>query len=250
MLKFSDLKNDQSPLDSYRYGDLVALECVNCRGKYELIKEVLVQNLRKYKTNTCSANCAFELRSKSAAILLKCSNPSCVNEIRRTKSTLSPRNFCSTSCSTTVTNVGNSRNPRKSRVCSSCKTEFMPSKKHRSLLICLDCKSIPSIVEKAKYATKTDYEKMISVDGKHPSWVASHIRLFNRSWNKDLRKIPCQKCGYSLHVDLAHIKAVKEFEGSALMKDINDPDNILVLCKNCHWEFDHGHLKLEDIPKR
>jgi hypothetical protein len=89
-----------------------------------------------------------------------------------------------------------------------------------------------------------------SVTGKHPSWKNSHIRNQCRSWNKDLAKLPCQKCGYSLHVELCHTIPVSSFSDDTTLGEINDPANILVLCSRDHWEFDHGHLPLEDIPMR
>lgn len=94
------------------------------------------------------------------------------------------------------------------------------------------------------------YRNMLSVKGKHPSWVNAHVRNFNRSWNKSLMGLPCQKCGYSNHTELAHIKAVSTYSDDTLLSVVNDPNNILVLCPNHHWEFDNALLNLEDIPER
>ena len=80
--------------------------------------------------------------------------------------------------------------------------------------------------------------------GKHASWANSHVRAFNRSWNKELTKRPCQNCGYNKHVELAHIKAVSTFPNEALLSEINGPSNVIPLCPNCHWEFDNGILTL------
>lgn len=30
----------------------------------------------------------------------------------------------------------------------------------------------------------------------------------------------------------------------ATISDVNDPSNLVALCKNHHWEFDNGHLSL------
>ena len=49
----------------------------------------------------------------------------------------------------------------------------------------------------------------------------------------------CQKCGYDKHVEVAHIKAISIFDENTLISVINHPSNLLVLCPNCHWEFDH-----------
>ena len=51
----------------------------------------------------------------------------------------------------------------------------------------------------------------------------------------------CAHCGYDKHVEICHIKAIKDFDDSALISEINSKENLIALCPNCHWEFDH-HL--------
>ncbi len=55
----------------------------------------------------------------------------------------------------------------------------------------------------------------------------------------------CENCGYSKHIEICHIKAIKEFSEQTTIKEINDRKNIIGLCPNCHWEFDNGLLVLE-----
>lgn len=98
-----------------------------------------------------------------------------------------------------------------------------------------------------KYRNKTigEYRNLLSVRGKHRSWVSAHVRNFAREWNKELRKMPCRNCGYSKHVELCHRKAISGFPDETPLRVINSAENIYVLCRNCHWEFDHGHLTLQ-----
>lgn len=49
----------------------------------------------------------------------------------------------------------------------------------------------------------------------------------------------CEKCGYNKHVEICHIQAIHTFELDTEIRIINDRSNILILCPNCHWEFDH-----------
>ena len=49
----------------------------------------------------------------------------------------------------------------------------------------------------------------------------------------------CQKCQYTLHVEVAHIKPIKEFTIDTLISVVNDQSNLLILCPNCHWEHDN-----------
>jgi hypothetical protein len=51
-------------------------------------------------------------------------------------------------------------------------------------------------------------------------------------------------CGYDLHVELCHVQSIKSFPLNALVSEINALSNLRVLCRNHHWEFDHGVLRL------
>ena len=55
----------------------------------------------------------------------------------------------------------------------------------------------------------------------------------------------CAICGYNKHVEVAHIKAVSDFDDNATIDEINSLDNMIGLCPNHHWEYDNGLLKLQ-----
>lgn len=85
---------------------------------------------------------------------------------------------------------------------------------------------------------------------KHSNWQSarSSIRvhaqfIYNEYWHS---KMVCENCGYEHHIEICHIKAVAEFDNNALVSAINDINNLIGLCPNCHWELDHGMLKLRD----
>ena len=153
------------------------------------------------------------------------------------KETDNPK-FCSRSCSAQYTNKRRSkdtyRQPEGScRVCGvAIRTRQTWCDEH---------------VPDYKNKTVSEYRERDSVKDKHPSWRNSHIRLFNRNWNKDLITKPCANCGYDKHVELCHIKAVSSFPNNALLSEVNHPDNNIQLCRNCHWEFDHGMLDINAL---
>lgn len=64
--------------------------------------------------------------------------------------------------------------------------------------------------------------------------------LYNPTANK-----PCQKCNYSLHSEVCHIKPISKFPKHTLVKTVNKKSNIAILCRNCHWELDHGVICLD-----
>lgn len=143
--------------------------------------------------------------------------------------------FCSRSCSATYTNKVSPKR-KLTRKCVSCNDVV---KTWRHSLCEQHHKEYLDTKLNAKDKTLGEYRNLASVTGKHSSWANSHIRVLARKWNKDLTQKPCEHCGYSKHVELAHIKAVSEFEDTAYLRDVNSPDNLKVLCPNCHWEFDN-----------
>lgn len=58
----------------------------------------------------------------------------------------------------------------------------------------------------------------------------------------------CQFCGYDKHVEVCHIKPIHSFSLDTLISVVNAPDNILILCPNCHWEFDKKNRKPKTQP--
>ena len=49
----------------------------------------------------------------------------------------------------------------------------------------------------------------------------------------------CICCNYDKHYEVAHIKAVSDFNDDTLISEINDIDNLIALCPNHHWEYDN-----------
>jgi len=85
---------------------------------------------------------------------------------------------------------------------------------------------------------------------KHVNWQSArssirvHAQFVYNSFNGGNRV--CENCGYSKHIEVCHIKGVSEFGDDVLISVINNNDNLVGLCPNCHWEFDHNVLILRD----
>lgn len=131
------------------------------------------------------------------------------------------------------------------RVCISCKGIFHYDKefvKRRAELglskrtkKCNNCHRQPTI-----FSTKGEVMR----DGNALTRGSVIRESARRVVNNSGRPRACYVCGYSLHTEVCHIKAIKDHPDDALISDINHPDNLVILCRNHHWEFDHGHLKL------
>jgi len=75
--------------------------------------------------------------------------------------------------------------------------------------------------------------------------AATKIRQHAHYWFRRLQETEkCQICGYDKHVDICHIKGISSFPDSATLREVNDPANLAALCKNHHWELDHGFVTL------
>ena len=82
---------------------------------------------------------------------------------------------------------------------------------------------------------------------KRTNWQSarSSIReLARKAYIASGKPMGCFVCGYTHHVQVCHKKAVSDFDDKALVKEINDIDNLVALCPNHHWEFDNKILKL------
>lgn len=154
------------------------------------------------------------------------------------------KKFCSLSCSAQYNNKLYKKRSKINQTCKRCACVYKPEGRS-SRRLCLECATSTT-------SSKTigDYRLKVSVAGKHPSWIHSHIRGLNRSKNRKLCSLPCQKCNYSIHVELCHIRPISDFLDTDLISVVNHPSNLFVLCRNCHWEFDNGLLTVDDIPCR
>lgn len=156
------------------------------------------------------------------------------------------RVFCNRSCSASATNSTKHRK-KKSRCCRACQGTYTTTPTHKSRSLCQPCSGKHKLFRETK--TLADVASMISAKGKHPSWRWSYVRTMNRIQNKGLGT-QCQLCGYGNHVEFAHIQPISSFPLDTPLSVVNDPSNILILCPNHHWEFDHGCLDLKGIPGR
>ena len=133
--------------------------------------------------------------------------------------------FCSRKCSASYTN---SKFPKRTctNLCKCGKTissSFSLCKECSSKFYYSDFTTIDSIRE------KTDYQKSAR--------IRYHAR--KKYLNSDKPK-ECTKCGYSKHFEVCHIKAINSFEPTATLGEVNSLTNLIALCPNCHWEFDHS----------
>lgn len=142
------------------------------------------------------------------------------------------KKFCSRSCAASKNNT-KPRNRLKPTTktlikygqCNKCKCH-LDYKKRRTL--CENCRDDSDMT--LAEATYTRH---------HKSSAYALVRSRARKIAKDLGMNTCEKCGYNIHVEIAHKKAVSTFDKNTLLSEINHPLNLMALCPNCHWEHDN-----------
>lgn len=159
------------------------------------------------------------------------------------RQTYNPK-FCCQSCSTSFNNK--SENGRKIG-------------KTKTIKYCQSCQAII----KRGIKCKSCNQKLVGIDKNEYHFFEITKQLYITDDTQKYRRIrfnartiakqnglldKCKICNYSLHVECAHIKSIESFPNNSLVTEINHPNNLIGLCRNCHWEFDNGYLKLQAAP--
>lgn len=144
--------------------------------------------------------------------------------------------FCSKSCANSHNNSLKPKRKAKVRICSNCnKPTGYSWKVQRTICdICLDLKKAKET--KKDYINKAKYQVH--------SIIRSQARVLYQKSNKPKY---CLVCKYNKHYEVCHIKAIKDFDDTDFISEINNLDNLIALCPNHHWEFDKGLISLRTI---
>lgn len=135
--------------------------------------------------------------------------------------------YCSRSCAAKINNKIPKRKRTKVSYCENCNKECTYRRKYCELCY-KDCTAPDISLQEAIY------------EKHHKSSAYALVRSRARSSNKAKRITACEKCGYDKHVEVCHIKSISDFSLSTKLSEINSETNLIILCPNCHWEFDHN----------
>ena len=222
--------------------DKLKIQCDYCNNIFTSPKRNIVRKINKNEEviKYCSSKCSMSAINENKRVKLKCTQ--CNSDVEKLPSQMKKSKtgkfFCNQSCAATYNNQSHiaKKRPYTGKYCETCNKKIRKTSTKNKCTNCIqDC---------YKAMTLKETQERLSVKGKHSSWINSIVRLNNRSWNKDLTILPCKNCGYDKHVELCHIKAITSFPETSTLGEINHSDNIIQLCRNCHWEFDNGYLAL------
>ena len=107
-------------------------------------------------------------------------------------------------------------------------------KKYNKEIKLSDCKNCKLIEYAIKEQTKLKHSKPIKKVSKH------HFSVSNTTYNIvfERDKGTCQLCGSQRDLQLHHV-----VPRSRSKKGINDPNNCIMLCRNCHLDIVHQNIK-------
>lgn len=154
--------------------------------------------------------------------------------------------YCSRSCANSANNKAHHRRkPTSKRKCPDCGIEFLIiHSQHRRCSSCNDKWHELHNVEAtqqfigSKTLGELEAPARAAAGNRMAFWrwreVRDHCRIVNRH-----RPKVCEFCGYDKHVEFCHKIALSKLPPETTVKDANEPSNVLILCRNCHWEFDH-----------
>jgi len=130
--------------------------------------------------------------------------------------------FCNRSCSAIY---NNSRFPKRKpeHNCKVCNCPINAKRRY-----CSNC----------KYTINWDTVTLSQVRGRRRYQKHSVIRDRARRLYLSQNTNECKRCGYDKHIEVCHIKSIRDFPGHTKISSINHPNNLIGLCPNCHWELD------------
>lgn len=141
--------------------------------------------------------------------------------------------FCSKSCSVTHNNTTKPKRNQEGS-CRICNSIISTRYKY-----CSDCKKAG--VDRVDWKSITIEELTNRFGINKHSKIRYHSR---KEYFRNYRENSCENCGYNLHIEVCHIKPIKDFKLNSKLAEINSIDNLIALCPNCHWEFDNGLLAI------
>ncbi len=140
-------------------------------------------------------------------------------------STIRRQKYCSKSCAAKANNHATPKRTRKPQPCESCGKDVV-NHHYTTRKYCKECWSA-RLLEFS--------ERPISEVTKRA--ICQNARAIMNGSQKQ-----CSYCDYAKHVEVCHLKPIRDFPACATVGEVNAKSNLKYCCPNHHWELDHGML--------
>jgi hypothetical protein len=216
------------------------------KQKFQDKKTVSTKEWAKTKDRPCSKNTVYRIFGNWATFLSLCGFLVPKTRKPRTKKpcehcgkeTLNPK-FCSQTCGAVYNNKKFPKRERKPYFCVVCGDNVKYKRKY-----CDSCFKKREVERETGNLTLEEATYKVGQASNRYAKVRDHYKKMYLG-----KYTACFSCGYSKHVEICHIKAITEFSKDTKISVVNAPENITILCPNCHWEFDHNLKKKEDLKR-
>lgn len=136
------------------------------------------------------------------------------------------KKFCSRSCANTIT-----KRKHKIKCCPICNTAHQrPTSEF--------CSHYCKMLYRMQTTTIADITQVRKGGANAYDLIRSNARNVSKYYF-NLPEACCAHCEYDKHVEVCHIIDIKDFDITTLLSVVNAKENLILLCRNCHWEFDH-----------
>lgn len=140
--------------------------------------------------------------------------------------------FCSRSCAARFNNRAFPKRQKKQYFCKACGAEAAYRRTY-----CKACD--PTKPKNYGHVALAEVRRRARFQAN--AWIR---KLARREYYASNKPKHCSRCGYSVHFEVCHIRSINDFPENTLVEVVNALENLVALCPNCHWEFDHGILVL------
>ncbi len=226
--------------------DLVTIECQQCLTLYSKTKRDINRQVldKKEAIKYCTKQCVA--KSQITSITKPCAN--CNKKVTRFPSDIkkakSDNIFCSKSCAATFNNkktkIKHGQNIIKEYSCSQCDAIFKSDETNINKHI--TCST--ACWQEAEMKTKFIKDSLREGTNRY-----NLLRQNARSYSKYIYPRHCMLCHYDKHIEVCHIKDLKDFDINLTAYEVNNKYNLIHLCPNCHWEFDHNLIDISIIKE-
>jgi hypothetical protein len=209
------------------------MQCPHCQSE-KLRKDGFSSGRQMYKCLDCGRKHKVGVRQRAFK------TPKVLHPCLRCGVLTKNKQFCSHSCASTHSNLNHPERyeeRRANRLIRTCKYCGVQVDGRR--VTCTSCNR--NIV---------DWEeiKLSEIQNSAKYQISAQVRSRARyTYRNSDRPKHCINCGYNKHYEVCHIRAIYDFPLDTTIATINDLSNLVALCPNCHWEFDHNMLSLEEI---
>ena len=214
--------------------DLIILKCDHCQGEYERTKKQCRYNMQRKgimyygKPTYCSKQC----QTKSQLTSKKERKCECCGELTYNEK------YCSRSCAAIINNKVSKRIRKPPVKCVRCNNDTVYPRKY-----CAEC--IQRGYSNVKFGAISIDDRTIEQaieSQKHNKAANRYTNIRCRAQTLHSKKASiegCEICGYKRHVEICHKKPISSYPLNTLVSEVNKRENIMYLCPNHHWEFDH-----------